>query len=709
MIVMNNDLLADIVRHSPDPIFSCDLHGVITSWNEAAALHFGLKAEVILGKSITTLEDFTRHFTVTKFSLPQGGSAFILKKNEVLSATKKLETILNQAPIILWATDNNGMVILSEGRGLEGIGKRPGELVGQSIHDIYKTRPQDLANVMKAIDGEVHHGDTWAGDIYFETYHAPLYDEDGNIIGMVGISKDSTERKLAEKALTETQEKLKSVLKHVPFAFWSVGLDRKFIFREGIGIQAMNMKGSEMVGKSIVEIYKDYPHVLEAMDRAFLGETLEMETWIGERFYNVTFAPIIERDGTVKSVSGITFDMTDRKKSENEKNDLLVREKSAVEASRLKSEFLANMSHEIRTPINGVLGMASLLMDTPLNQEQKEYADAILRSGDQLLTVINDILDFSKIEADKLDIEEISFNIHEVIHHTIKSFRILAQKKGIEVKSNLGNAVHQFVIGDPGRFIQIVNNLLNNAIKFTASGEVNVCVFTNAVDKNHVELKVEVKDTGVGIPKEVVEKLFQAFTQADSSTSRKFGGTGLGLSIAKNIVERMGGKIGVESEEGKGSTFWFTVTFKAGIPGISAPTTQIDSSYISAKPARILVADDVQVNQIITVKMLEKMGHKAMAVANGKEVLDALKTFQFDLILMDCQMPEMDGYEATRLIRQNENNGPRMTILAMTANAMKGDEEECIRAGMDGYIAKPISAKNLSAVVNHWLKLKASP
>ena len=454
-----------------------------------------------------------------------------------------------------------------------------------------------------------------------------------------------------------------------------------------------------------------------------------------------------DRAGRATHLIGTNWDITKQKETESE----LIRtnlhlETASIQANRLmveaesanvaKSAFLATISHEIRTPMNGVIGMAGLLLDTELTPEQRQYAQLLKSSGETLLSLINDVLDFSKMEARKLQLDDSDFCLPQMISTTVSMMEIHATGKCLELKAIIDSSVPAVVCGDENRLRQILVNLIGNAIKFTDTGGITVKIGLESETEEHFTVRFAIIDTGIGIPPEKQKQLFMPFTQLDSTSTRRYGGTGLGLAISRQLTELMGGKIGVISDGKNGTIFWFTILFNrpkgnlaetapgsgseakgnaekresesdisAILKNSNVAGTVTESAADDSAPTEVLLAEDNATNQFIAVKLLEKFGCRIDVVDNGIEAVNAAKTKRYDLIFMDCQMPEMDGYEATKKIRELEElpgREERIPIIAMTAHALSGDRGKCLDAGMDDYLAKPILPDSLGAAIKKW-------
>jgi PAS domain S-box-containing protein len=511
------------------------------------------------------------------------------------------------------------------------------------------------------------------------------------------------ERRVAEHtaALRDSEALYQSLVQNLPMCILRKDVDGRFTFGNAAYVRDMGRPVESVVGHTDHDFF---PHHLAEKYRAddqwviktrrTFHDVEEHYDGSGNKLYVEVFkTPVLDRHGRVVGTQCAYWDVTARRQAEQATQEA----RAAAElANQAKSRFLAHMSHEIRTPLNGIIGMAELLLTTAPTPQQRQYLEMLLQSANSLLRLLNDVLDLSKIEAGKLDLECIEFDPLITFYDALQSVALRASEKGLRLSCDVSEDIPSPLLGDPGRLGQVLVNLVANAVKFTERGTVTLAAEVKSQEGESVVLQVSVRDTGIGIPAAKQQAIFTAFNQAESSTSRRFGGTGLGLSIAAHLVGLMGGRMWLESREGAGSTFFFTVRLRRAAPERAAAGRRPAAVAAPAALRHVLVAEDGAVNQKVARDLLSHRGHRVTVVSNGREAVEAVQRQRFDVILMDVEMPVMDGYEAAAAIRDLEQKSEcRARILALTAHAMKGDRERCLQCGMDGYLAKPIRARDL--------------
>ena len=588
------------------------------------------------------------------------------------------------------------------------------QLQGESIDSEYRIHTPD---------GQ----EKWIRDRAF-----PVRDQAGQLIRVAGIAEEITGQKQALQALQNSEEKFRQLAENIHEVFFIMG-------PQGSEVHYVSPAYEEIWGRSLESVYQSPMAWAEAIHpddreqaglraaRQLQGELVTSEFRIltpdgEEKWIRSRTSPICDQAGKLTRIVGIAEEVTERKHHEME----LIRAREEADAANVaKSRFLANMSHEIRTPMNGVIGMNELLLETDLTPEQRRYVEVAQTSGRALLVLIDDILDLSKIEAGKITLENRQLDLSRVVRDVVQLQRAQAEAKGLKLEVRVSADIPQLLCGDGHRLRQVLTNLIGNAIKFTQRGGVTLDVEVDSLRGPTTKVLFKVTDTGIGLRSDQIKTLFSPFVQADVSTTRRYGGSGLGLAISKQLVEMMGGNIGVDSREGLGSTFWFTAAFGQAVPaGLPAAGAGLDDSACAPAgqapagqaPAgrrkighgeRILVAEDNSTNREVILAQLKMMGFKGEAVLNGAQAVDAVQRNAYSLVLMDCSMPVMDGFEATRLIR--ESNQPQIPIIALTASAMSSDRDRCLQVGMDDYLSKPWELPQLADVLAKWIPAFRQP
>ncbi len=645
----------------------------------------------------------------------------LLQRDEAYQAIQeseqRLRTVLENMPVMMIAFDAHDNIIVWNRECERVTGYTAAEVVGQPHASLLFYG--GLGDVEASSGSQQEHNDrdpTTQGDREREW---EITCKDGSLKTVVwsniserfpipgwagwGIGVDITERKQAQITLEREYQQVREIIKNAPVPMAMLDTQMCYLAYSNKWLTDFGLEGQPLLGRCHYDVFPDLKEEWKAIHQKGLqGQFIfraedKWEREDGSVFYSRwAIQPWYTPENKVGGII-IVDDRID---------ELVQAREAALEAAQVKSQFLANMSHEIRTPMNGVLGMAGLLMQTNLSAKQHDYAQTIRTSAQHLLSVINDILDFSKLEAGEMQLETLDFDIYKCVEEVLDLLAPQAQAKKLELSVNFDRNLPHLLQGDPGRLRQILFNLVGNAIKFTPTGEVKLQAALQSETAKTALVHLTIIDTGIGIPAEKLPKLFQSFSQVDASTSRQYGGTGLGLAICKQLVSLMGGEIGVESMEERGSNFWFTVPFQKSQASVVMGDREKSPPAPITKNLKILVAEDNSINQAVILSQLEMLGYQADCVSNGLEVLEWLTKQDYDLVLMDCQMPLMDGYNTTQELRHREGNKRHTIVIALTANAMLADREKCLAAGMDDYLSKPLEQEDLATIIQRWTPQK---
>ena len=632
-----------------------------------------------------------------------------LAKNKQL-----LKSIIDSTPSHFFAFDLDHRFIMLNNEVMKFYGLPKEEILGKTLHDVFQKDIADnlmITNAHIIASGDIEtKEETIISKKFGEsrtviTSKFPIWDTDGNINGLGGVSTDITERKQAENKLRLSNVALRTINQGVLIT----DIQQNIIWTNKAYQLLSGYNDSELIGQNS-RLFHGPLTDRETLNsirlalkerRLFNGEILNYRKDGSSFWKELTILPIFDDEGQLTNFMSISRDMTEQKLAESSLKHGM---REAEHANTVKSQFLAIMSHEIRTPLNAILGMQELLTHTPLDNTQTEYLQTATLAGNNLLALVNDILDLTKVEAGKLDLEDLAFDVIELTQLCVKLLTVTAEAKALKLITIIDPELTPWISGDPLRFRQVLLNLLSNAIKFTEQGSVTVTLSSYVSTDSACALLVEVIDTGIGIPENLQAGLFEVFVQVDPSDTRKYGGSGLGLAISKRLVTLWGGQIGIDSTPYVGSRFWFTVgaLAEAPIQPLFPAIEQDDSNKPNTCIARVLLVEDSLLNQAVTAAMLRKGGHQVDLADCGAQGIEAASEKVYDIILMDVSMPDMSGMEATAIIRQLGGAATSVPIIAITAHALAGYEAMCLAAGMNGYATKPISQKDLLALVEIW-------
>jgi PAS domain S-box-containing protein len=658
-----------------------------------------------LGAALAALAGALGWFSVRYLDAQRQG------RQQVSLSEERLSTILAAAPLpLVLIRRNDGTVLYANHRAAAQLASDSRMLVGRPLPPQCIHR-RDLARILRLLarqgqvaDFEARLRTTTGVPFWALVSMIPL--DHGDQPALLVAANDITARKLAEQALRDQLSLHQTVIDTIPNGIYYKDMSGRVLGCNKAFDQLLGLSRADILGRTARQLAPlDVALQAEDSDRELLaGETSKVyQSYIkrpdGSRRAVLLFkAPLATADRQIGGVVGAMVDITERIAAEDE---LLAAKEAAEAASRAKSEFLAVISHEIRTPMNGILGMTHVLRGTPLDGDQRDYVETIMESGEALLTILNDILDFSRLESGRVTVEAVTFELHDTLRRVAALISPRARDKQVALSVDVAPDIPPLLSGDVARLRQVLLNLVGNAVKFTERGAVTVSAWLVSRRGDALVLRFEITDSGVGIPEDAIGRLFTSFSQADSSISRRFGGTGLGLAICKRLVEVMGGEIGVDSELGKGSRFWFTLPMTATA---TAEPIRPAAQPLSrpGRPLTVLLVEDNPVNAKLARVLLEGAGHRVVGAENGIQAVDLVRSQTFDVVLMDVQMPELDGFEATGRIRALPGAAARIPVIAMTANVLAGDEERCREAGMDDYIGKPFRPDNLLAKLAQW-------